>query len=708
MSSVVAFVFCCLSVAGAAGADGVKEALGALASPSAETRSKAAAKLRAELAPKDLPTVAETLKSATPRQRGALLDLIVDRRDLALEFIKIIDKNDKAILDLTSTAWARMNKFGLEPLRDARETVSMIVEGFGDCQFIENRATILTIDDLIYEIRRARLFAYDVVVDPSCAARTISFTKSVMTAESVALEALLVNNIPIFACGSDRAGDRTLPVFVSVGGRAGERPEDLVAGWLRLACSEGGLEGARAAAALLTLKTDPIDAAVVAQLGDPGCAAAPAVFAGICNVPARGAALLAADPGALDGFIKKAADAGISQKAVRVLAALPDADSSGRGVNAMLLKIAASGDESVKLGMLKSLVLRRAKEASSFFAESVKNTNPMACEIALRGLHRIDGAAANAFALQVLQTRAEREALEAAARIIITREGACDAAAELLEQSSGWRRACVAGVLFYSKKPELVAGALAAARSIRDPQALRMVAGFARDAVFEGNVKLIKSELAKRNLADELPLAIVAAFVNATDRSKDELLASAILAGAPRDLADLAGEAAGMLASSEFVKNQIVDALAPMVKEPAPPTPINPIATKPIPTKPSAIDSRPATQPATRPATVSASKTEPGDTNDPNPTPRKPPTPERLRMLGNMLGGHLLSLERSERSGFLDYLSDGAPKRGVALADAATLLSLTGVGAFVKSDPGRPQVEIALDRAKSFPAPDEY
>lgn len=661
------FVFCGLALW--PGDDGaVLQQLRALASTSPWERADAASALRTGLKPADLGSVGEILKSATPGQRAAITGVLLDRRDLALPYIQSLEATDPFVKELIAAAWLRVHKNAVEPVLPARETVNLLIDNLGDSRFVECLVDKLDIDDLAYEVGRARLLAYEFIVDPRCESRTIPLIKAVANVESLSLDSVLSQNIPLYGCGAERGGDRTLPTALIAGAGSGQRPMELAAYWYETASKGNITEASRGGAALLKMRVEPFDAAVVGFLANPSEPRADGAFRAIISVPARGAALLCGDPRALDGFLTKASSAPLDAKTTRVLDALAKRDAAGRDVDGILLNLLKSAPQAARAGLLTSLARRRAKSAAPAFLEFVNSDDGAVKEACLRGLHALSDPGAAAAALATLQKSADGRSLAMAARILASREEAREAVLPILASLRGAALARACGVLLNSTKTDSLAAAVDAASKLNDLASLQIAAEAARDAVARGNRAALRTAFDAGD-RENRSLAILRAFAGLAERPSDAL-ARRIIDNAPPELELLAYESAGMCGSSEFVKKTVINSLRTV----------------------------------------------------------------KLNVLGTMLGAHLFTLERSERSPFLDLFLDGnttilddpvsdqtppqsrpsstpppkqRPPLQLTLDDIATLLSVAGRPAYINGNPGKSQVGVNLDRARPFPAPDE-
>jgi hypothetical protein len=637
----------------------------ALAATEPAVRAEAAARLRRDLVASDLDRLLAFLATSPPRAKAAVFDIFISRRDLGLRFMTAEEPAWRSLQrEFCATALLYYYKNAGDVLLGTRDTVQFLSSGLGDSSLVQCTVNGLDLDDLVYEVRRARILPYFLLIAPGAPSPRIALPVAVANAESVALDSMLLQQIDLHACGTERTGDRSLPTWVVVGGEGGERGGDFVARCYETATTGTGAEARRAAENLMTLALDPVDAAVVSQLGRGG-ARADAMAEAICQVPGRGAALLLQQPASLDAFLQFALrKPGWFTKAARVVKALGDTDGSGRSIAELLLSKYKESSGAERLAALEFLARRGDAEASRTFAESMQSLDARVRTVALRGLRKTGDAVGRSAALETLSKSSDSAELREAAAILACAPGNLSACLPLLDTLRGVGRAVVAGLLLYSEDPAFIKAALAVVPSIGDPASLELLVELASSAARAGGRERIKRAFGSPPVEWSLPMGVVAAECGLVSGSEGTRLAEFLLKDRGDGGSVMATCAAGRVATTEFVR-----------------------------------------------ATLRSRVFVPANdaTRRPTPGARNPAlTVSQLRNLGFLLGSHLQARPRSERSTILDALIEPMPGGGgFSLDDLATMLNLTGRGDFVMAAGAvQSSVGIALDRATRFPVID--
>ncbi|MFN0207186.1 MAG: hypothetical protein ACKVS6_12855 [Planctomycetota bacterium] len=659
-------------MAGAAAEAGVESDLAELSASAPQMRVAAASRLRLELKPSDLPVLLKTAETAPPRVRDAIVDILVARRDLGVLLLKDSRAELAAIQrDLCIAAFLQSHKSAAEIVLDNVATVGLLSEGLGDSTFVECTVPELGLDQLIYESRRARLLPYWLLIDPAAPALQIRLPQAVGNVESVTLDSLLTQGVELHACGKERAGDRTIPHFLMIGGKGGDRGCDLVAKWFFLAKSGTGLEAKRAAENLLTLSADPMDAVVVGMLATnknaSGSSAigASAIAEAICSVPARGAALLCEQPRALDAFLTLTFEKAIPITTRRVLDALAERDASGREIDSLLLAGFNNSAPAARAGILASLAQRKAKSAAALFFDNLQSPDSRIRTEALAGLYRIQDSRAIDGAWSVFLLSNDLAELRLAISIIVSNPGALRHFADS-SSTEGPARAAMLGAMLYSREPELLKLAFAEIPKVTDAADLSLLSETALDAARAGNRSLLMREAEKHLTNLDLSICLVAAAAQIVKEGDGDRVAERLLTVTDAALVPQAFAAAGKVASTRLVKKALAEALFPM----------------------------PASAPANRERPQSAIKSLPV---------------QKLKNLGLLFGSHLMSRPRNERNAVIDSMTASDLFTSPSLDDLATIVAVTGRTDFVMgagAGAGRGQVGLTLDRAPKFPLAD--
>lgn len=685
---------------------GIESDLAELAASVPAVRVAAASRLRLDLKPSDLPVLVKTAETAPPRMRDTIVDILVSRRDLGV-LLLTDSRPELARLqrDLCVAAFLQNHKNAGELVLDTTASVGLLAEGLGDSTFVECTVPELSLDQLIYESRRARLLPYWLLIDPAAPSLQIRLPQAVGNVESITLDSLLSHHIELHACGRERIGDRTIPHFLMIGGEGGGRGCDLVAKWFFLAKSGSGREAKRAAENLLTLAADPMDAVLVGMLADPRASNSPAIAEAIYSVPARGAALLCEQPRALDAFLTLTLENDIPITTRRVLDALAERDASGREIDSLLLSGFNNSSHAARVGILASLAQRRAKSAAALFFDSLQSLDSRIRTEALAGLYRIQDLRAidGAFSVvrKVVRKSDDPAELRLAISILVSNPSALRHFSRMHKISSGIPRAAILGFMLYSREPELLNIAFGEISKFANAADLSLLSETALDAARAGNHSLLMREAEKHLINLDLSICLVAAAAEIVKEEDGDRVAEYLLTITDPQIASQAFAAAGKVASSRFVKKVLARDLYLTVAPEQPSTPAGAIESEP--------ESVGGSNPASRPA-----KPKPVPTPPAIPTPQAGPRQsaikslplQKLKNLGLLFGSHLMSRPRNQRNEVIELMTENEPFAALLLDDLATILAVTGRSDFVMgvgTGAGRAQVGLTLDRAVRFP-----
>lgn len=641
-----------------------------LAASSPAARAAAAMRIRRELDPAKLPQFLQFARAASPSVRSAAMDVILDRRDLAVQFATETDPLDSLYSAFAAPAWLRVHPNADGGTLGARETVTLIIDNPGESRFVCCTTDSLSLDDLVCEAVRSRILPYWLVTDPEAPVQGISLQKCVNNVESAVLDPILVAGIPIQACGIARSGDRTLPVFINVGGRPSELPAGFLSRWMHVVRTESGIGAARALAALITLSADPLDAAALAILAarnDPRSTAA--MIQGISLAPPRGAGLLAANGAALDAFFAAFLatapldpirnNPAAASRIGRLFVNLPKLDAAGASIDGRLVDLYKSCAPSLKPTILRALHERRAAAAAPIFADAA--TDRESDVIRALGIEGLDGLAQPQLAAEFLSAISGNPDRETARALVVVarrnpemrRAAVSRATAGPFWDSAGVEaRTSLAEILLISDEATVVEAAIGIVASITDDRAIATLAATIGESVVGEQKARLWSWMQPFEQKGGLPWLLVVALADLAPESQRDRVAAKLLAPGTQALARLAHEAAGRIASAEFVDRHLQELkVAGNAKQ--------------------------------RKAGAPLFNLDPGD----------------LERLGWLVGRHLEARPRSAREERISAFTKNGAAAVISQTDLTALLALTGEPMFVTGYPGRSQVAINVNRA---------
>jgi hypothetical protein len=531
--------------------------LAALEARGAAERERAAERLRRDLSASDLGLVLASLRSDGLRRRAALVEILVDRRDLALALWTDERSLPEPLLaDLARGAFVKAWPHAEEPVPE------LWLSAIAGSPEIACRGERLTVDDLAYEARRAHVLPSPLLVDPGAQTSFVALPRGVVDAGSGILESLARAGITVLPCGAERFGDRIQPSFILMDGEAHGRIGDRGIAWMRAWRSATGISAVRAATALLALSIDPLDAAVVASIRGESASSAVA-YAAVLAVPERGAALLGADPSALDGFLARAGSGPeeIPPRALRVLEMLPSVDASGREVDRRLLDACAAAEGCRKAGLLSVLASRRVLAARDEAVAAIQSSDPRARAAGMRVLHLCDDPAAVPAALHALSASDHRVELRTAARVLISRAGAPERTASALAEARGIRRAVILGVLLHAADESVLRRAVQAIDAVADPRDLEAIAETGEEGRWDRDPRKLMAAFAPSIANGNVSALVVASLLRVVPPERREASLARLLEPFPEAWEEIALRAAGALGLAPAVVGHLRDQL---------------------------------------------------------------------------------------------------------------------------------------------------
>ncbi len=518
--------------------------LDALGSPRAEQRREAMERLREGLKSGDLASLLHRGREGGPSVRAAVVELLLDRTDLAAAAIPGDRQGvaDPLLLDLARGAFARARPSAEEPTRDFPETISVLEEARGESLVLEPSIAESSTDRLAYELRRSGALPFPLLIDPEAPRRTVRLGESPAPAEELVfgallrsaalasawnvaglapLPALLRDRSPFVALGTERRGERVVPSLVLVDAVAGRTGSEHAGRWLALWLEETGPVAVRAGVALLDLELAPVDRAIPAALRSPDPERRRVAARTLSRVPRRGAALLGEDTRLLDAFLAialaSAPDEGVLHR--RVLELLPERDAAGRSIDARLV-LAVEGLDPARRAMgLEALARRRSPEALGLLRSAAASLDPRQCAAGLAGLQRRMDASAMRVALDALTRSSDEHVLRIATSIVVAAEGGPEAAASLAEGLQGLGRAAILGVQLHARDATLREEAVARIAATTDPRSLDWLAETARSASLEIGVEPLVAALRPAVDAGAWGATVVASLAGLVDET---------------------------------------------------------------------------------------------------------------------------------------------------------------------------------------------
>lgn len=523
--------------------------LGALGAANPAERSSALQRLRGSLTPADLEALLGAA-AAGPRARAAVVELLLERRDLGRAWIGGRTIDEGLLRDVLRGALQRSAPGILEADRDPEDLLDLLRRSLPDSTRIRVGAGRWDVDRLAYEMRRAALLPFPVLVDPGASATSMELAEGAGECVQVLLEAPwqaaqlsafvkltlfaagysgtdepMVGPQPI-GCGETWVGGKRLPAALIYGAESGVGAERAWQWWSAWR-SGSGVATERAGTALVELALSPVDAAVAGALLDSDTARAQAAFAALAASPRRGAALLAEQPPALDAFLRICTKRPLSAQARRLLEALPATDASGRMCGELLVAAAEGVAAAERAPWIEALARRREAKASALLQEAARSGSAKAQPAALRGLRRLEPTRAVEEAMGALTAGAAGERLEAAFEVLARTPTGPEAASAAIAQARGPARAAAIGAALFSGDPAVLSQAVQAIDALTDPADVERIARAARAAAVDGARDALAVALVGRSA---LPSQIVASYA--------ELLEPTQLAAASRALSD--------------------------------------------------------------------------------------------------------------------------------------------------------------------------
>src|SRR5262245_6648672 len=138
------------------------------------------AELRRDGRVADAAAVVGELRSGSPARRALLTESLLDRHDVALEVIRRLGPEDGAIAEaLARAAFLRARPSAEEPGLEALETMIRLDEGLGEMPTVACAGRPLSLDALAYEVRRADLFPFPLLVDPAAISRRVQLAAGI-------------------------------------------------------------------------------------------------------------------------------------------------------------------------------------------------------------------------------------------------------------------------------------------------------------------------------------------------------------------------------------------------------------------------------------------------------------------------------------------------------------------------------------------------
>ncbi|MBL8694429.1 MAG: hypothetical protein JNJ88_10070 [Planctomycetes bacterium] len=503
--------------------------LGALGAANAAERASALQRLRGSLTTGDLDALLGAA-AAGPRARAAVVELLLERRDLGRAWIGSLAPDEGLLRDVLRGALQRTAPGILEGDRDPEDLLDLLRRSLPDSTRIRVGAGRFNLDGLAYEMRRAALFPFPVLVDPAAPAAVVDLADGAGECVSILLEApweaaqaAACVRLTLFAagcfggeepmvgpqamgCGEMWVGGKRLPaalIYGAEGGVGAERAWQWWSAWR----SGTGVAAERAGVALVELALSPVDAAVAGALLSTDGARVEAAFAALAGSPRRGAALLAEEPRALDAFLGICGKRRMSAQARRVLEALPATDAAGRSCGELLVASAAAAAE--RAPWIEALARRREASALPLLREAARSGGPEENAVALRGLRRLDPPRSVEEAMRALTAGAHGARLEAAFDVLARTPSGPEAASAAIAQASGPARAAAIGAALFSGDPAVLAHAAQSVDELMEPADAERVARAARAAAVDGSREALAAALRGRNA---LPSVVVASF----------------------------------------------------------------------------------------------------------------------------------------------------------------------------------------------------
>lgn len=528
-------------------------------------RAAAASRLRRSMSTSDAPR-AVALATSTPRAVRALGELLLDREDVGRAALEVpgIERTPLEA-ELLRGAWTRRDPEASPRSRTPAESVEFLAASRGDAAFFECRVASLALDEFAAAVRACGSAPCPFLVDPFAPNPTIALARATFSDDELLFESLRAAGVPFTAVGERRAGSKLVPLFVSLGLATPIESASHAERWLDSWRGGDPQAAARGATAILALNLAPFDAHVVAALArDRGDGRAQrradATYRGILQAPDAGASLLAADPRALDAFLRRASEAP-ENGVFRVMRVLPRVDASGRDVDALLADRLDRWDSAGRAPFLAVLGFRRAAAARSVFFEASKSRQGEIRAAGLAGLERLGDPRAIDAALETLASTESGRSIDAAVRILRHAPDAGARAADLLGKTAGPARGALLAILLGSPEPGGADAAQAGVGQLRDEPALSLLVRHLDAAHLAGIRKAAWDALERAALAGDVSSGVVAARAGLVPATERDRVAAGLLA-APEEFQSLACDAAGSLASSEFVVARVRELVA--------------------------------------------------------------------------------------------------------------------------------------------------